>query len=125
YSNSSYPSHSDANLLTITYYDCYNFLLYTNWDNEAKTYWATSDNGAVDLSKIFNIPSTSIPFMPYNPVVRGYVTGTKVKYGSIWLNAVTYYDKNYNAVQTISENHLGGKDITTTKIDIVSNRILL
>lgn len=44
---------------------------------------------------------------------RGLPTGSKIKEGNGWRNAVVYYDEDDQAVQTHSTNHLGGRDITS------------
>jgi RHS repeat-associated protein len=105
--NRTYPFNADeSNLLTVTYYDDYNFLNYSGWDAEGKSYSYVQEN---------NLPPSSALLTSY----RGYTTGSKVRVvgDTRWLNSVTYYDNKYRVVQTITENHLNGTDRLSTEID--------
>lgn len=76
-------------VLTITYYDDYSFLTISGWSESNPAY--SPDAGLGSLSTI-----------------KGSVTGTKIKVldQTTWLTSVTYYDKQYNPIQTIQRNHL-------------------
>ncbi|MBL0743092.1 DUF6443 domain-containing protein [Chryseolinea lacunae] len=111
YTNVAFPSHSDANLRTISYYDDYAFKGYAGWDAQGLSYTYVTVSGFTPTADVFTT------------TVKGYATGAKVKNldDSRWLNSVTYYDKQYRTVQTISENHLGGQDVASTLLDFVGN----
>lgn len=94
----SYPTGiSESNLLTITYYDNYSFISNAGWDAEG-------NNFAFQADPLFTAPQFTS--------VKGLTTGSKIKLlgTNTWLNAVTYYDKKYSAIQSIQEHHLGGTD---------------
>ncbi|MFN5431661.1 MAG: DUF6443 domain-containing protein [Cyclobacteriaceae bacterium] len=110
----NYPVNpSESSLLSISYFDNYDFLDYSGWDAE----------GPNTNYRFVNVPG----FPQTNPdpalseimnSVKGYVTGAKVRVlnSAQWLNSVTYYDKKYRTIQNILENTLGGRDRTTSKV---------
>lgn len=104
YTNLSFPAHSESDVLTVAYYDDYAFLSYTDWDAEKKSYAFVTDAGITDPGKTFLTN------------VKGYATGHKIRIANEnkWLNSVSYYDFQYRAVQSISENHMNGTDRTST-----------
>lgn len=112
YTNVCFPAHSEATLHTITYYDCYNFLAYPGWDTENLGFEPDPDFGLVTLGRIFRKGDVT---KVYDPVVRGNATGAKTKIlgTTRWLNSVTYYDRDYRVVQTISENHFAKRDVVS------------
>ena len=96
YTNNTYPVVADENAcLTITYYDDYA--------------WA----GASDMSYS---PSESLGAEKFERV-KGLVTGVKNKVlgitGNTWLKTVTYFDKKYNAIQTVKQLYPSGVEITS------------
>ena len=94
----SYPSSiTESNLLTIAYYDNYSFLSNAGWDAQGNNFAFISD-------PLFTTPQFT--------AVKGLTTGSKIKLigTTTWLNAVTYYDKKYSAIQSVQEHHLGGTD---------------
>ena len=96
YTNNTYPVVADENAcLTITYYDDYA--------------WA----GASDMSYS---PSESLG-AEKSERVKGLVTGVKNKVlgitGNTWLKTVTYFDKKYNAIQTVKQLYPSGVEITS------------
>ncbi|MEP5106225.1 MAG: DUF6443 domain-containing protein, partial [Ekhidna sp.] len=97
YSDDMYPSTSvNTELLTVTFYDNYDFLLHTEWTG-------------LDLD--FDEPSPERTHMdsPY-----GTVTGTKTKVSDgTWIYSTSYYDEKGRLIQTRSTNHLGGVDVVT------------
>ena len=100
YTNNTYPVVADENAcLTITYYDDYA--------------WA----GASDMSYS---PSESLG-AEKSERVKGLVTGVKNKVlgitGNTWLKTVTYFDKKYNAIQTVKQLYPSGVEITSNLHD--------
>ncbi len=87
-------SVSQGSVRTVTYYDDYGF-------PHAGGSYAFSDNLAA---------------RSFRSDARGQVTGTRTRNLSdnSWLNSVTYYDEQYRPIQAVSDNHLGGRDRTTT-----------
>jgi len=98
----TYPSAVANDLLTISYYDNYNFITNTGWDAEAHSFALVSELGVTS----------------YNTLITGLPTGGKTRMmgatpAATWLNAVQYYDSYYRPIQVIAENHQGGLDRTT------------
>ncbi|WKZ58469.1 MAG: DUF6443 domain-containing protein [Cyclobacteriaceae bacterium] len=111
YTNTAFPVHNAP--LTITYYDDYSFKNYSGWDEVAGTnYNYVSETGFLPVAQTLTI-------------AKGYTTGTKtyVPGDDRWLNTVTYYDKQYNAVQVIAENNIGGRDRITHDIDFAGRTV--
>jgi hypothetical protein len=94
----SYPENiSEQNLLTITYYSDYLF---------------------PDKQVFTSVPDLTVTSI--NDKVVGKVTGGKVRIlgnSTTWLTNTVYYDDKYRVIQTIADNHLGGIDRITSKID--------
>jgi RHS repeat-associated protein len=87
---------TEANLLSISYYDRYNSQLTTP------------------------ALQCTLPATQWLPAPRGMLTGSSVRqvapdgtWGTTWLTSVTYYDKQYRAVQSVAQNQLQG---TTTQL---------
>lgn len=99
---------SEANLLTVTYYDNYAFLGYTGWDAEGNNYGFINVSGYPQGSEVLTL-------------VKGQTTGSKVRVlgQTKWLNSVSRYDGKYRPIQVITENHMGGVLRTTTQFDFV------
>src|SRR5690606_13450559 len=100
--NRTYPtSATEADLLSINYYDNYAFLTHSGWDAESHSFAFVPEQGSTTCSS----------------AVSGLPTGAKVRImnTTTWLNAVQYYDKFYRPLQVIAENHLGGLDRNTNK----------
>ena len=100
--NLTYPvltNHTDQMVLSVTYYDNYDFLGqygFPNWD------YVDADGAEVLFDADNHIR------------ILGKVTGTKERIlgtgeDDFLFNAV-YYDKKYQPIQTIATNHLGGSD---------------
>ena len=104
YSNITFPSHSESDLLAINYFDSYSFLSNSGWDAEGLAFGFSPEAG-FDQSNF--------------TALKGYSTGSKVKLlgTSKWLNSVIYYNAQYQVIQTVAEHHLGGTDRTTKLID--------
>ncbi|MFN8843478.1 MAG: RHS repeat-associated core domain-containing protein, partial [Chryseotalea sp.] len=104
YTNLAFPSQPDANQYhTVTYYDNYTFL---------NTFPAAA-NWAYQASALSNLPAQA------HTRIKGAVTGSKIKIinTSDWLYATSYYDDRGRMIQSISTNHLGGSDVTSSVYD--------
>src|SRR5690606_26420212 len=102
YSNQSFPNvSSEADYLTVTYYDDYNF------DTPA----------GIDFSYIANDLQNQEPEQ-FNRT-RGQVTGTRIKnlVDNSWYLTVNYYDDRYRVIQSVSQNHRNGLDRITNVYD--------
>jgi RHS repeat-associated protein len=110
YTNTSFPT-SNANVYTVTWYDHYGFIG-TLHLNDSLNNISSYNKGNYDFSsKVSTIP-------------KGRITGTMTKVLSSdddntavsqkTLYTAIYYDTYGNVLRTISENHLGGKDINST-----------
>ncbi|MCJ8165966.1 DUF6443 domain-containing protein [Pontibacter sp. E15-1] len=94
--NNAYPRGvTDANLLTIAYYD--------NYDYEKIKAFAFTGNTA--LRAVW---------------VRGLATGGRVRRmeglaKGAWLTSASYYDREYRPLEGVSDNHLGGTDRMATR----------
>lgn len=103
--NGTYPNTVSANdLMVISYFDTYDFLGYPGWDAEANNY-------------SFNLPAGFTGDRV--ELTLDYSTGGKVRVigQDLWLNAVTYYDRDGQPIQSVTENHLGGTDRATFEYD--------
>ncbi len=85
YSNHSFPT-SYKNLLTVTYYDNYDF----------------TSVGPASAAAL--------------PKAVGQVTGTltRVLSETDWLTSVSFYDDRLRVIETVTDNHLGGNDVIAT-----------
>lgn len=102
YTCRSYPftATNPADYHTITYYDDYSIL--SHWPAE---YQYVSPGGDFESSRFEK--------------VKGLVTATKTKIlnTNSFIYTVNYYDDEYNLIQTVSENHLGGYDRISMQYD--------
>ncbi len=120
YSNVSYPLVSDVNqYLTVTYYDDYSFkALYSN--DPANDYRTGQLSAQTTATGTYSQAT-------WNQQVKGQVTASKTKVlGSsptTFLLSVVYYDDKYRTIQTIADNHKGGKDCSTSIYDF-SGKVL-
>ncbi|MEQ8648229.1 MAG: fibronectin type III domain-containing protein [Cyclobacteriaceae bacterium] len=114
YSNQSFPKESvEANYLTVTYYDNYEFI--------------TAQSGLWSSNYNYSNPSLSLNFkgVSYSSetsnhtTVKGQVTGSKIKNltGGSWLKSVTYFDDRYRVIQTVADNNFGLRDRTSNLYD--------
>lgn len=103
-------SVSSSDLLSITYYDNYDFKDQTNWDTESNNF-------------SLNLPSEISGTQASNAL--GQTTGSKIKIlgENTWLNTVVYYDEDLNPLQAIAENHLGGVDIISSQSDWLGREV--
>jgi RHS repeat-associated protein len=110
--NNPIPSGSNLNILTITYYDNYNWTSKTYDDSYRNKVEAGSNSYAETLP---------IASLQAQVNVHSMVTGTRVKVGDEngfsvdgkWLTTVNFYDEDGRAIQVQSENHKGGTEIST------------
>jgi RHS repeat-associated protein len=108
--NRTFPTVSEAELLTVNYFDSYRFLQLAGWDAEGFSYAFQPELGQSDFFTLVN----------------GLSTGSKVRIVTSaqsseikWLNAVQYYDNRYRPIQMTSEHHLSGTDRLTNQYDFV------
>lgn len=109
YTNLSFPT-SNFEILTVAYYDNYNFDINDVIRNYSETY-----------DDIYDYPVSNIN---YN--VKGLVTGTLTKVlGTTdhYLMSVNFYDEKNRILRIYNENYLGGDDLILTNYDFVSNII--
>ncbi|MBT1710715.1 hypothetical protein KK062_20915 [Fulvivirgaceae bacterium PWU5] len=115
YSNRSYPVCTSGALvdenhyLTVTYYD--NYIFIPAWLQTTYQYESAGLTQPVSYGGPYTSPASAFG------KVLGQVTGMKTKVldegvrgGYMWLRTVTYYDKQYRAVQTVADNFKGGVD---------------
>ncbi len=108
YTNISYPHiEADDQVLSVTYYDTYDFTANPQW------------NGPAELAAF----QPTIGITDHIPNTKGQITGTKIKIldKNVYLFNVNFYDKKYRLVQTAATNHLNGQDRYTTKYDFIGN----
>jgi RHS repeat-associated protein len=111
----SYFPSNNVHVLTVTYYDNYNFILplVNGGNNSISTY----------NYQINDLPGQYVygPIGSQNnfPNVRGQITGTKTNIlnSTNYLYSISYYDDRYRLVQNISQNHKSGIDRITNKYD--------
>ncbi len=120
YTNRAYPVRTGAvtevdpnKYLTVTYYDDYGFkALYSN--DPANDYRTGQLSAQTTATGTYSQAT-------WNQQVKGQVTASKTKVlGSVpttFLLNVAYYDDKYRTIQSIADNHKGGKDCTTNIYD--------
>lgn len=105
YSRSYYDSHP-MKLLTVNYYDDYQFLSFiTDTMQSRMAFEAFSDNSGIANA-------------------TGLLTGTRTYYldkTGNYSETVYYYDYRGREIQRRTTNHLGGIDVLSTKYDFVNN----
>ncbi|NVJ46694.1 MAG: RHS repeat-associated core domain-containing protein [Cytophagia bacterium] len=113
YYDASFPIiDSNVEVLTVGYFDNYNFTSESYDDNQEIGFHSAGTDNAVNPAVYTN--------------AKGLPTGSKVKVlGSSddWLTTVMFYDDRGRVIQTVADNHLGGKDISTTQYDF-SGKVL-
>ncbi len=103
YSNTAFPNITSCNILSVTYYDTYDYAI---------------SKGFPETITAFGVQSTT--------KVKGMITCTKKLVldehafeqsddNKTWLHTVNYYDKYGRTIQTIAENQKGGTDIIKNK----------
>ena len=101
YTNKCYPTNvTQSQVLNATYYDDY------AWVTNQSVYGFSVADAIAGTAKTANS-------------VAGMTTGTKTKVlgavGDQWLTSVTYYDNDYNPIQTISDLYPSGIEIVSNK----------
>lgn len=103
YNNSGYPAVALSEVLTVTYYDDYNFKVDQGW------------------------PGTLDPVTNHSQLTaKGLATGSYVRIlgTSELLRTVSYFDGRYRLIEVVGENHKGGTDRTKTSYhNLVHDRI--
>jgi RHS repeat-associated protein len=106
---SSYPTNAnEAGILSITYYDDYGFRTNTGW---------ASGTGNSNGLYAFSAEAGYFTLQDQNTAVKGLVTGSKSRRqgnNTDWINSVTYYDKYYQPIQSISTHQMQGTVKTST-----------
>lgn len=119
----TYPPVTAADLRTITYYDSYSFLTYTNWETDI----TLSNFNYQNISGYPQYNSSNATVSDILLQVKGHATGSKTKVLSStptrWLSSVTWYDKKYRPIQVISENYVGGVDRSTSLVDFTGKTL--
>jgi len=106
--NGSYPTTvTEADLLNISYYDDYAYLTNAGWDAEGKSFAFVAESGYTGV-----VLGT----------VKGQATGSKNRIlgTNQWLHTVTYYDKFYRPLQTVSGHQRSGTVRTTSEYNFSS-----
>lgn len=104
-------------ILTITYYDNYDF-------RDGTELHAAGYSGYNSLPEFQGDNVDEYHLLPEDEAdVRGLVTGTKtlILDSNDFLETITYYDDKYRVIQVVSENHLGGVDVISSQYDFVGN----
>ncbi|GEM_PF-4950748 len=99
--NNTYPTITEADLRSVLYYDHYNFPGAAGYP--FTTYTANNGKSMTTADK-----STG---------VIGLSTGGKLRLldaNGTWLTSVSYYNDDYELVQSVGDNHLGAKDRSFT-----------
>lgn len=113
YYDASFPLiDSNLEVLSVSYFDDYSFT--------SQAY----DLGYTDFYPTGGVVNAVIPTQYTD--VTGIATGSKLKVlGSTdeWLTTVMYYDDRGREIQSQTDNHLGGRDISTTQYDF-SGKVL-
>ena len=113
YTDRSYPALTlgTHKILTVTYYDNYDFRADAVLGVPAVNYQFEAELGLLNADAFTQL--------------KGQVTGsrTKVLGENKYLNTVTYYDDRYRVIQTITDNYTGGADRVTSEYDF-SGRVL-
>ncbi len=116
YTNDAFPDITSAGceVYTVTYYDNYEYI-------------------ETEYGSTYSFADDEITFL-YDPAenIKGQVAAVKTKIlpnseiviGMDYLISVNYYDKYLRLVQTITDNHLGGLDIISNKINFTGDIIL-
>ncbi|MDN5217517.1 fibronectin type III domain-containing protein [Fulvivirgaceae bacterium BMA12] len=113
YTDRSYPELTlgTHKILTVTYYDNYDFRADAVLGGSAVNYEFEAELGLLNDDAFTQL--------------KGQVTGsrTKVLGENKYLNTVTYYDDRYRVIQTTTDNYTGGFERVTTEYDF-SGRVL-
>lgn len=104
----TFPSATEADLLSITYYDDYSFLNNNQWDPQSNNYNFVSEAGFTGTVRD-----------GVNQTVLDLTTGGKIRVldsdTDQWLNSVTWYDDELRPLQTIGKNIYNKTDRFTSE----------
>jgi RHS repeat-associated protein len=114
YHDATFPNLKDytEEILTVNYFDNYDFTVDDYDSGQEVNFYSVGTHNAINPTVYTN--------------AKGLPTGSRVKVlGSAdsWLSTVMFYDDRGRVIQTLSDNHLGGKDISTTQYDF-SGKVL-
>ncbi|GCC50443.1 hypothetical protein SanaruYs_06580 [Chryseotalea sanaruensis] len=104
---STFPSATEADLLSITYYDDYSFLNNNQWDPQSNNYNFVNEVGFTGTARD-----------GVNDKVLDLATGGKIRVLDSdigWLNSVTWYDDELRPLQTIGKNIFNNTDRFTSE----------
>ncbi|MFY0592017.1 DUF6443 domain-containing protein [Roseivirga sp.] len=117
YYDATFPvMDSNVEVLSVSYFDDYDFTSQTYDDSKEIEFYTTS---AQQTLYNFVDPEDNVD-------VTGMATGSKVKVlGTTdqWLTTVMFYDDRGRVIQSQSDNHVNGLDISTTQYDF-SGKVL-
>jgi RHS repeat-associated protein len=127
YSNLTLPNQlANLDILTVNYYDDYDF------DNNGTADYTFNAASIPCITWPKPPPQVTSPCTPYTNIVtartRGYITGSRVKVLDPanpvqWELAAVFYDDNGQAIQSQSNDHMGGTDLINMVYDFVGNVI--
>ncbi|MDN5205237.1 fibronectin type III domain-containing protein [Fulvivirgaceae bacterium BMA10] len=113
YTDRTYPiiGSNTNDILTVTYYDNYDFVVDAVLDNAASDYAF--------------VPELDYSVNDQFDKLKGQITGSKTKVigENKWLKSVSYYDDRYRVIQAITENYTGGFERVTTKYDFIGRTL--
>ncbi|MEP1033465.1 MAG: hypothetical protein ABJG98_07905, partial [Ekhidna sp.] len=117
YTNNSFPNDSTRiSLLSVSYYDQYNFR------DDLPEFGNTYTYDSLQLGCKTTNDSYCFPSVAFE-TVKGQVTGSQIRILGTdqWLSSITYYDDRYRIIQTHGENQTTGVDITSSLYDFMGN----
>lgn len=121
YTNVSWPNVSTANdYLSVTYYDDYQNLPASDFSQE---YYGIKTSTVLRDANSDNVPDE------YYENIKGLVAGTKTKVldgKNTWAHSVSYYDKKYRIIQSISDIYqdgISGQEVMSTAYNFVGQPI--
>jgi RHS repeat-associated protein len=127
YADQTFPTGiTEANLLTVSYYDDYNLDGSTNYSADNTALFDATYNTQAGLATTYRPLGYKSGASTPSFTLKGRLTATKVKVldgasTTQWLQTVTFYDEKGRVLQTQADNHTGGKDILTNRYDFVGN----
>ncbi|OFX25544.1 MAG: hypothetical protein A2041_13175 [Bacteroidetes bacterium GWA2_31_9b] len=114
----SYPASftiTAGNVETVSWYDNYSFLGLTSGLNYYTSNLPAGFNFAIS-AKTKGLATGSM-VKAYEPEGSGYTLAKSELYSA------NYYDDNGNVIQTISQNHLGGRDVLSSRYEPVTHQL--
>ncbi|MCD4818136.1 MAG: RHS repeat-associated core domain-containing protein [Candidatus Cloacimonetes bacterium] len=147
YSDNAFPHITNCDVFTVTYYDDYDFdrngsndLPYVNDSEYSLNKHIENPLGKltgykrlIDDAKVYPAGTYDTPFGEEKVVVCGdeiclapgfnTITGQRFQAGNTttanfnWQKSAIYYNHKYHTIQSIFENHLGGRDVVNSYFD--------